>query len=100
MSQFTDKINRMFRLKAAYQTVFTGKGRMDKDAALRVVVGDLERFCRVSQSSVVVSPISRTVDTHATMVAEGRREVFNRIAYYLNLSDDQLNQMKERADET
>lgn len=99
MSKMADLYYRMFGRRKAYRGVFQdGSGNLTPQG--RAVLSDLARFCRVSQSSVTVSPISRTIDTHATMVAEGRREVFNRLQYYLNLSDDQLMQIKERSDET
>ncbi|KNE28159.1 Bbp19 family protein [Achromobacter spanius] len=99
MSHFTDKIQRMFRLRKAYRVAFMGERGMSQDTARRVVMQDLERFCRVNQSSVVVSPVSRVVDTHATCVAEGRREVFNRLSYYLNLTEEQIAQLQERTNE-
>jgi hypothetical protein len=34
------------------------------------------------------------VDTHATAVAEGRREVFLKITQILNLTDEQINALK------
>jgi len=98
MSKFHDLYYRMIGRRKAYRTAFLDdQGNLTRHG--RVVMEDLARFCRARQSSVTVSPISRTVDTHATMVAEGRREVFNRLQYYLNLTDDQLMQIKERADD-
>lgn len=94
------KIVRMLRLRKAYRTLFRGDGGMDPQQAAAIVLEDLTRFCRVNQSSVVVSPVTRQVDTHATMVAEGRREVFNRCTFYANLTEDQIMQLKEQSDET
>ena len=93
------RITRTLRLSKAYRVALAGEGGMDRQHALHVVLLDLAKFCRARQSTVVVSPISRTVDTHATMLAEGRREVFNRITQYLNLSEDQIMQLQERANE-
>jgi len=88
----------MFGRRNAYRACFC-----DRDGNLtgagRAVLEDMERFCRANQTTVVVSPVSRVIDTHATMVAEGRREVFNRLKYYLNRTDEQLLQIKERSDE-
>jgi hypothetical protein len=36
------------------------------------------------------------IDTHATALAEGRREVFLRITQTLNLSDETLRRFKEQ----
>lgn len=100
MTHLRERITRALRLRKAYRVaLLQGERGMDRDLALRVVIQDLARFCRVHQSTVVVSPVSRTVDTHATMLAEGRREVFNRITQYLNLSEDQIMQLQERANE-
>ena len=99
MSLIRDKIARMLRLRKAYRVAFTGESGMDREQASRIVLQDLARFCRANQSSVIVSPVSRVVDTHATCVAEGRREVFNRLTYYLNLTEDQLTQIQERAND-
>lgn len=98
MSKFTELFYRMTGRRNAYRACF-----FDRDGnltpAARLVLDDLKRFCRTNQSTVVVSPVSRVIDTHATMVAEGRREVFNRLHYYLNLTDEQLLQIKDRSDE-
>lgn len=99
MSLLSDKFARMLGLRNAYRRAFLGPTG-EPNQALRIVLLDLERFCRVRTSTVVVSPISRQIDTHATMVAEGRREVFNRLTYYLNLTDDQLNALQDTNDET
>lgn len=47
------------------------------------VLTDLSKFCRATQSTF-------HPDARAHAVAEGRREVWLRIAQHLNLSDDQL----------
>ncbi|SMG01063.1 Bbp19 family protein [Burkholderia singularis] len=63
------------------------------------VLADLAVFCRADRSTVITSPLQRTVDPFATMVAEGRREVFVRILQILGMSDAQLNSLKNEADE-
>jgi phosphohistidine phosphatase SixA len=97
-NKFTELFYRMTGRRNAYRACF-----LDRDGNLtkagRLVIEDLQRFCRTHQSTVVVSPVSRVVDTHATMLAEGRREVFNRLHYYLNLTEEQLLQIKDRSDE-
>lgn len=98
MSKILDLFHRMTGRRNAYRACFYDRdGNLSK--AGRMVLEDLQRFCRVNQSTVVVSPVSRVIDTHATMVAEGRREVFNRLHYYLNLTEEQLAQIKDRSDE-
>jgi hypothetical protein len=50
---------------------------------------------RAHASSVIVSPQSGMIDTHAMAVNEGRREVFLRIASHLHLNDADLLRIKE-----
>ncbi|MDY7802810.1 hypothetical protein U0E23_10060 [Burkholderia stagnalis] len=63
------------------------------------VLADLAAFCRANQSTVITSPVQRTVDPLATMVAEGRREVFVRLVQIIGTTDDQLNSLKDEAEE-
>jgi hypothetical protein len=48
------------------------------------ILVDLAKFCRANVSCVTVGRNGQ-IDTHATAVAEGRREVWLRIQQYLNL---------------
>jgi hypothetical protein len=43
--------------------------------------------------------VQRTIDPLATMVAEGRREVFVRLIQILGMEDAQLNSLKDEAPE-
>jgi hypothetical protein len=80
--------------KRAYlRLLLDGSGNVKPDAEL--VLADLKKFCFVDRSTLVVSPVTRIVDTHATMVAEGRREVWNRIQAYLRLDDGQIMDLRE-----
>ena len=98
MNKAIELFYRMTGRRNAYRACFCDRdGKLTK--AGRLVLEDLQRFCRTNQSTVVVSPVSRVIDTHATMVAEGRREVFNRLHYYLNLTDEALHSIKDRSDE-
>lgn len=58
------------------------------------VLADLREFCRADASCVVVGKDGK-IDTHATVLAEGRREVWLRITETLNLTDEQLFKLKE-----
>lgn len=60
----------------AYRTVFKGPNA-------DIVLKDLARFCRAHESTF-------HADARAHAVAEGRREVWLRIANHLNLTPDQL----------
>ncbi|MCW3505657.1 Bbp19 family protein [Burkholderia cenocepacia] len=63
------------------------------------VLADLAQFCRANQSTVITSPVQRTIDPLATMIAEGRREVFVRLIHILGMEDAALNSLKDEAPE-
>ncbi|MFP3799447.1 hypothetical protein [Paraburkholderia sp. SIMBA_027] len=99
MSAITDRILARLRRRKAYAQCF-----LDDDGnltpAARAVMTDLAHFCRVYRSTAIVSPVSRSVDTHASMLAEGRREVWNRVFSILRITDDQiLGERQESTDE-
>lgn len=82
-----DLFSHFWNKRNAYKKVFdTEDGRR--------VLGDLRSFCHAGATCVVVGKNGQ-VDTHATMIAEGRREVYLRIIETLNLSDEQLLKIKE-----
>jgi len=56
-----------------------------------VVPTDLARFCKARSSTVYVSPITKQIDP----MAEGRREVWNRLQSFLQISDKELSQFNE-----
>jgi hypothetical protein len=86
---------KFWNLREHYRSVFwRGDTREDH---LRAVINDLREFCRADQSCVVVAKDGH-IDTHATAVAEGRREVFLRITQTLNLSDETLQRFKDQED--
>lgn len=58
--------------------------------AALLVMSDLRKFCRATVSTTMVSPVTRQVDPLASAQAEGRREVFLRIAGMINVSDEDL----------
>ena len=85
-----DLFTRLWNRRNNYRKVFgTPEG-------LRVLA-DLREFCRADTSCVVVSKDGK-IDTHATVLAEGRREVWLRITETLNLSDEALLKIKEMND--
>lgn len=85
------------RARAFRRCFFDSRGDLTKEG--RHALEYLAKFCHATRPTVVVSPVTRIVDTHATMIAEGRREVFNRITHYLNLDERQIQQLQEHADE-
>jgi hypothetical protein len=70
-----------------YQRTFAGR-----DASF--VLADLAKFCYVAKPTPKVNPITGGVDPLATMLAEGRREVFLRITAYLNLTQEDVAKMR------
>ncbi|PVX84343.1 hypothetical protein [Paraburkholderia unamae] len=96
MRRTMNRFLRFFNRRAQYRACFTDQ-RGKLTAAGEAVLRDLAEFCRAERSILTLSPISRTVDTHATMVAEGRREVYVRILQILRMTDAQLNSLKDEA---
>lgn len=85
---------RIINRKRAYRRTFLnqdGKPLPDAEA----VLADLRRFCRVTSSTAVVSPISKSIDPIAMAMAEGRREVWNRIVAHLYLEDKTVLSLQE-----
>jgi hypothetical protein len=87
---------KFWNLRERFRDVFWRHSRKPED--VKTVLEDLREFCRADVSCVVVAKDGR-IDTHATAVAEGRREVYLRIMQQLNLSDEVLNKMKEHEDD-
>lgn len=80
-------LQRRVERKRAYCRLFFDERRNLKPDA-EVVLNDLRKFCRASQSTAQISPITKTLDSHAMALAEGRREVWIRLMTHLHLSDD------------
>lgn len=78
---------RLWNRRNHYRAVFRS------DSGTRVLA-DLREFCRADASCVVVGKDGK-IDTHATVLAEGRREVWLRITETLNLTNEQLLKLKE-----
>lgn len=86
--------NKIMRRRMSYKHLFLGD-RGDLSPAGRVVLADLAKFCRGFTSTTVVGQ-SGAVDTHASFLAEGRREVFLRILKELNLDPSEaISAMKD-----
>lgn len=85
-------IERLSRRASHYRAVFSSPSG-------EAVLADLHRFCRASKSSVMISPQTGVIDSHAMAVNEGRREVFLRITNHLHLDDADIMKIKEQIDE-
>ncbi|HEJ9371212.1 GTP-binding protein [Klebsiella oxytoca] len=88
----------ILRRARAFRKVFGVPGSRTKEQ--EIVLAVLGRFCRANKSSVTVSPIHRQVDPLATCVAEGRREVLNRISDYIQLDQEELIRIINEAEKT
>lgn len=87
-------IQRMFRKRQAFRRMFlSDDGSLNQDA--QVVMTELRRFCRATTSTAMVSPRTGEIDPIAMAIAEGRREVFNRINEYLHLDDRTIQNLRE-----
>lgn len=82
-----------WNLREKFRRLFWKNDRRDEN--VRAVLDDLREFCRADTSCVVVAKDGH-IDTHATAVAEGRREVYLRIVQTLNLSDEVLQRLKDQ----
>lgn len=77
----------------AYRGCFQKDGELTPEG--KAVMKDLAKFCRAYEPTTIVSPVTRCVDPLATMQAEGRREVYNRILWHLKIDDADLLETKE-----
>lgn len=78
----------------AYRRLFlTEGGELNEDA--KVIMKDLRKFCRATTSTAMVSPVSGQIDPMAMAMAEGRREVFNRLNEYLHLNERVIHNLRE-----
>lgn len=69
--------------RAFRDALLTADGQTLNPAGEKIMAA-LAGFCRAHKSCVIVGRNGQ-IDTHATAVAEGRREVWLRIQQYLNL---------------
>lgn len=89
ISRLTDAVRNVLSRKQSYRRLFMNdQGDLTRDG--EVVLADLRRFCRASSSTAIVSPISKTIDPLAMAMAEGRREVFLRVAAHLYINEKQV----------
>ncbi len=89
---------RLLRLSDAYKACFCGPDGKPTPAGERVL-RDLSKFCHVETSTLKVSPVTRSVDTHAMAAAEGRRDVARRVLAYIELRPADYPSLKEPDDE-
>lgn len=84
----------IFTRRMSYRRAFLDeKGGLRADA--KPALADLKRFCCADKTTIRVSPTTGQIDPYAMAVAEGRREVWNRIQQHLQITDDDLFNLKE-----
>lgn len=85
--------NLIWRRRDSYRRVFLDdRGDLSPDS--KIVMADLKRFCNASKSSIRLDKDSK-VDAYAMAVAEGRREVWNRINSYLFIDEKVIQTLNE-----
>lgn len=80
---------RLNRRRLAYLRTFMGANEKLHPNA-EIVLADLKRFCGINRGGIVVSPISRTVDPYATAYRAGMRDVYLRVAKFLDLQETDI----------
>ena len=90
----TRLLERILNRRRNYRMLFLDADNKPIRAA-EVVLADLRLFCRAQSSAAAVNPLTRSVDPLAMAMAEGRREVWNRIQAHLNLSDRDITHLQE-----
>lgn len=84
----------IWRRRDAYRRLFLdNRGDPSPDGA--IALADLKRFCCATKSSIRLDEQGR-VDSHAMAVAEGRREVWNRINSYLHIDEKVVQNLTEQ----
>lgn len=99
MTSLVGHVRRLLSRRNAWRSLFRDEGGGLKPSALEALA-DLQRFCYANRPGIKVSPQTGQIDPYAMAVAEGRREVWLRIAEYLKLDDRDLQALlKQHHDE-
>jgi hypothetical protein len=97
IGNLTKSVQRILNRKSAYRRTFMdASGNISRDA--EIVLADLRKFCRATSSTVMVSPISKSIDPIAMGMAEGRREVWLRLMAHLHIDEKQVFNLEEPND--
>ena len=84
-------LRRLYRRSIGYKSLFLGKdGKPDGTAS--IVLADLHWFCHAERTTARALP-GRGIDPLAMAIAEGRREVWNRIQHYIRLDETAIVQV-------
>lgn len=84
-----DSLNKMlFKKSRAYKALFNKENVYAKE-----ILKDLRKFCRAD------APTFTPGDPHMTSLLEGRREVWNRIMKYIDISEEELKRIDKEMEE-
>lgn len=85
-----------YRGKVAHATrnCFMAPDGMTLTRSAAILLADLRVFCCADTSCVAIAKDGH-IDVNATMVAEGRREVWTRLNEHLNLNDQAVRDIEE-----
>lgn len=89
---------RLHLKRLAYVNTFCGPdGKPHGDG--KRVLQDLKRFCGINKGGIVISPVSRVVDSHATVYRAALRDAYLRIIGFINLDETDIDE-ESNEDET
>lgn len=89
------RINRIGRKQQAYRAIFLGANKEYKEDA-KIVLKDLQKYCWAK--SIIVHDNTGKIDPIAMAVAQGRREVYERILTYLHGAEASVKNVQLEAD--
>lgn len=87
---------RLHRRRLAYLRTFCDEKGNPHDEAKRVLA-DLKRFCGIDRGGLVVSPVSKTVDSHATVYRAALRDVYLRIRTMIQVDETEVKEDNDHA---
>lgn len=82
------------RRRVAYKNTFCGDGAAPHVSA-QTVLADLRKFAHIDHGGLVVSPVTRMTDAHATCYRAGLRDMYLRICAHLGIEEAQQFQTHE-----
>jgi hypothetical protein len=93
---------RAWNLREAFRRILGGEPPRDEQEVLtpdaRRFLTAMSRFCHADQSCVIVGRDGH-IDTHATALAEGHREVFLEMVRVMKITDDELFALRDPDEE-
>lgn len=88
------------RRQAAYKNTFCGDTAAPHVSAQQVLA-DLRKFAHIDEGGLIVSPVTRMTDPHATCYRAGLRDMYLRIVAHLGIDESQpFTSQPEKPDES